>query len=720
MEGELEQLIKDRAYEQVLARTAEVLAVTPDSGPALAYRGRALASLQRYDEASEVLRAALGQVRNAKRRTAIHSLDQVCRAILNIDKAYATHRHESEVWQEDWYSRSLSEVVCQSQETTDPQFLEKLWSGQDLDCSSVYILGPATEVNSFHNVDCGVNTSVREPLPRFPTAQADGSGCMYLRRQTFLCPFGFPKRMRGYRDRGPQPIAVFPVRQWESRGQHHQPNLKCDVFYSTDAVEITMARLLRWSLDRLAAQRQDFFVPQYHNIIDPNLAAVLDSSLKEYRWTATDFLVKEVKVPRKATVISLQGCIRRSLGRGLPWHSIQLILSYSGHTLPFGRAHLASPLPLLPLETHRELAVAVESILTAALPFVAALRRPALLLPGKLQAVVKAQSIYLDPGEEYEGVWHYDGLNEDIVAVVLYYYRYSPQLEGGDLEFVSRKPRDEEFWLSGDCNPDSLNKEDVEKFLGELPRVRIPMQEGTLAVFSNYQVVHRVLRMVNRSDQVASSDFLVLFLVDQRSPLLSTQHLPQFLDKRASESVRERLFFDQLKPSGQFGVYDNLIYSTGNGSCALLGWMEKNDNAAFLRGSAQPRPGQFALKQLSESPPLHRGASWILDPDQWDSEERKLLELKSFLAQQDSASIQAFLVHWTGLGSQVQLWNWTLKYVSIQQLQDVTDIVDTAMQIMDKAMEDPEVQGEVTIFLKLQKQLKDLQKQATALLDEHS
>jgi hypothetical protein len=44
----------------------------------------------------------------------------------------------------------------------------------------------------------------------------------------------------------------------------------------------------------------------------------------------------------------------------------------------------------------------------------------------------------LGPGEEYEGVWHYDGKNERIIAVVLYFYRFSPGMEGGALEFISR------------------------------------------------------------------------------------------------------------------------------------------------------------------------------------------------------------------------------------------------------------------------------------------
>lgn len=319
MERELEQLIKEGAYDKLLAQTAQMLAANPNDGSALAYRGRALASTQLYDEASQALRAALRYSKTPKRSSAIHSLDRVCRAILSIETAYIVHSHESEAWAKNWYNLTLSEVIRANQEAAGSQPLMELWREKTLSHDSAYILGSPEIVDNFNTVDSGVSRPIREPLPRFPASQADGLGYIYARRQTYLCPFGFPKRLKRYRKIGPEPIAEFPVVKWESKGRILKPNRKCDVFYSTDAVEGTIDRLLRWSLDRLAAQRQDFFVPQYHNIIDPNLTAVLYAS--EYRWTATDFIIKEVKVPRQAAVFSLQGCIRRIIGRGLPWHS---------------------------------------------------------------------------------------------------------------------------------------------------------------------------------------------------------------------------------------------------------------------------------------------------------------------------------------------------------------------------------------------------------------
>jgi hypothetical protein len=95
---------------------------------------------------------------------------------------------------------------------------------------------------------------------------------------------------------------------------------------------------------------------------------------------------------------------------------------------------------------------------------------------------VKAQRIYLNPGEEYEGVWHYDGMNERIIAVVLYFYRYSPGMEGGTLEFLARQPKFEEFWH----DDNEIDANAVREWFAEVPSGKVDVQKGLLCVFSNY------------------------------------------------------------------------------------------------------------------------------------------------------------------------------------------------------------------------------------------
>ena len=175
----------------------------------------------------------------------------------------------------------------------------------------------------------------------------------------------------------------------------------------------------------------------------------------------------------------------------------------------------------------------VQEVFQACLPLLARLRRPCLLLPGPVQAVVKAQRIHLKASEEYEGIWHQDGLQENIVAVCLYYYRVSPELVGGSLEFMDRRPAKEDYWLGGDCEPSEFSQETVKKLLDDLPNCKVKVKEGTLVVFSNYQLVHRVLKMCHEKQdggngeatKMASRDFLAFFVVDQKRPLRSTAEL---------------------------------------------------------------------------------------------------------------------------------------------------------------------------------------------------
>jgi hypothetical protein len=81
-----------------------------------------------------------------------------------------------------------------------------------------------------------------------------------------------------------------------------------------------------------------------------------------------------------------------------------------------------------------------------------------------------------------------------------------------------------------------------------------PIQTNTLVVFSNYQMIHRVLKMtcngvdINSPDSLASRDFLLFFIVDQSKPLLSTK--AGLTVKEDRQKIRVKLFEEQIKPSG--------------------------------------------------------------------------------------------------------------------------------------------------------------------------
>jgi hypothetical protein len=326
------------------------------------------------------------------------------------------------------------------------------------------------------------------------------------------------------------------------------------------------------TLDKLAKKTKDYFVPMYQNIIDPNLTAVKQGSY--YQWTATDFVIEERSISKTDMISSLQLCLYKKDKR-LGKYIIEKINNcLRNKVIP--KAHTASPISNISID-NIELYVSVEEVLNAALPLLSRITKPALLFPGKLQAVVKAQRIYLKPGEKYDGVWHRDGKYENIIAVVIYYYRVSKQLIGGDLEIMDKRPIENTLWLYGDCTPEDFSTKQAQEKVNSIPQCRIPVTKGTLVIFSNYQNIHRVLKMTcsdyddESPDGCASRDFLLLFIVDQTKPLLSTNSDLSIKDDRYE--VRENMFMEQLEPTGVFTSHLNYVCSTGNGCLGQIGWL---------------------------------------------------------------------------------------------------------------------------------------------------
>ena len=95
------------------------------------------------------------------------------------------------------------------------------------------------------------------------------------------------------------------------------------------------------------------------------------------------------------------------------------------------------------------------------------------------------------------------------------------------MEFCGREPMDVlDKW---DCmeNPHKLGSESLRlAFHGAsqhgqsaaVHNCRVPIGVGTLLVFSNYQMAHRVLRLHNTSATEASRDFVALFVLDPSAP----------------------------------------------------------------------------------------------------------------------------------------------------------------------------------------------------------
>lgn len=340
-------------------------------------------------------------------------------------------------------------------------------------------------------------------------------------------------------------------------------------------------------LNKMAASTNDRPIPRYQMIIDPNQFVRKDGT-----WVPSEFDISET-----GQSVGLVGGVRAH------WMNTDTIQAVT------------------------------EPVLQASLPLLSRLERPKMLLEGeRLQVVIKAQRIILPPSStdgndsEYIGLWHVDGEHESIAAVVLFYYNVSPAMHGGNMEFIDRKPL---AVLEG--NEVFRRRQASELLRGpDRPHANcsVPIEQGTLLVFSNYQMVHRVLKMINTSsDAEASRDFVALFVMDPAAPALvparchlanryiyeqtlkglclSTDQLasagekhsldgasPQvFLSDRpldlvleyagiqpslqARRATRNRLLHSQLKPRGEIGYDSTKVYMTGNGCFTMIGWLDR-------------------------------------------------------------------------------------------------------------------------------------------------
>ena len=624
---EWDNLISSKKYQTLVDITNNAISADPQNTEALIYKGRGLVYLRLYKQAFNVFIEALNLPLSFKRKKKIEDVMRRCVKIILFEENYENNCLEAEEYSKDWYSRRLDKIAKKNQ----VRMPFKVFENEEKD--SIFILGPMSEVNGFmgHEANNSVYKRLITPLHNFPCAQVTKDGWIYHKDQIYKI---FNKiSTRQYERYDIYPIYKFPTVNWEIQNNSSLqiPHPDCDVYVSYDLIDKNTSKVIQWSLDRLANATNDYFVPMYQNIIDPNLTVSQKDS--KYSWMASEFIVNELPVYRNEVIYALQLSVSKTIRKKIPKYIVMEILSYlikkdDRNLLSVGRAKLCSPISNLDVNEHKEFHVAVETVFNTALPLLSKLRRPALLLPGKVQAVIKAQKIYLQPEEEYTGVWHTDGKNEDIVAVILYYYRVSDNLVGGDLEFIDKRPRQDHFWLGGDCTPDTFTDQDAKDFLDEQPHCRISIKTGTLIVFSNYQFVHRVLRMVyshndsinsESSGGLASRDFLAFFIVDQRKPLISTRELHNIgqAPTEFERENRENLFIDQIKPSGKFGISSDLISSTGNGCVALLGWLWDNMGESDTSYGEADRSAIKRLPLFNLSPPLGRGISWALDSDNY-------------------------------------------------------------------------------------------------------
>jgi hypothetical protein len=127
---------------------------------------------------------------------------------------------------------------------------------------------------------------------------------------------------------------------------------------------------------------------------------------------------------------------------------------------------------------------------------------PAKGTSAELQVICKAQSYTLQPGMTYKGHWHREGLDENIVAVGVYYVDIG-NLVGGAVKFRSAG---------------QLPSPDYADYCESKPEISVATKQNGCVAFAN-AIPHRVRMIQNRTARVQTRTFVNVFVVDPKRPL---------------------------------------------------------------------------------------------------------------------------------------------------------------------------------------------------------
>lgn len=195
-----------------------------------------------------------------------------------------------------------------------------------------------------------------------------------------------------------------------------------------------------------------------------------------------------------------------------------------------------------------------------------------------LQIALKIQHVKTQAkGGSYEGVYHTDGgIHQRVIAVVLYYYQVPDSLKGGEMEFL---------WKGG-IDAGFRDKGEIKQSWETRPHITTPIKQGDILIFSNQEVVHKVLKMVNEDpNHVNERGFLAYFIIDPRFKSPSTDlydhvlqavknldfpaclilsYLNDYSTLYESKKRREEIFQHQMLAKDMDGFR---IYTNGNADC---------------------------------------------------------------------------------------------------------------------------------------------------------
>lgn len=409
---------KTKDFERCRAAAQALVRRDASNSTAWAYLCWALFEQRRYQQAAEVCKEAMAfRDWSFRERSGMAALRASCRLLSRIEGGVTgTHTGgdvdpspmPGELLRSQWYTQRLVHMTTTGTLLPFP-VVDKLpgtpisCGGGVRDCTLIDVRVNSSDLwgSDVHAVEIclgegGGERTVRANLLKgFPYDQATG-GNVYLRDQILAfhcnrllpnqrgrpCYQGFGPCARCVREGYPIPTHPFPV--WDSHQDTSdviRPNVDLDVLYSTELVSPALHSRIQARVDELACRRQDSPMPLYHNIIDPNLTVDCEGS-----WFATEFDVAEQLSAAVPAQLVLDHACARATGRRLPFglshHIVADLADVGARRL---HARMRTAIPGLDPHADHKLHLAVENLLTAALPMLSMLRKPALLLPGPLQ-----------------------------------------------------------------------------------------------------------------------------------------------------------------------------------------------------------------------------------------------------------------------------------------------------------------------------------------------
>jgi len=144
----------------------------------------------------------------------------------------------------------------------------------------------------------------------------------------------------------------------------------------------------------------------------------------------------------------------------------------------------------------------------------------------ELQVIVKIVDYTLQPQQEYEGVWHAEGMShENIVMTGIYFLDRDLDLEGGDLRFkraFTVQERNKVMYSVPQERPSIFNDFASEGFV---PMGKFETKEGFLLVFPNCHI-HKIAKLVNSAaNKTASRRIVVFFVINPEKKIISTKEI---------------------------------------------------------------------------------------------------------------------------------------------------------------------------------------------------